>query len=126
MKLILAIAAGGACGAVLRHIVNNGAALLLGTGFPWGILVANVLGSFLMGCLVPAFALWADPSQAVKAFLTVGLLGAFTTFSAFSLDTVLLIQRGEIAAAMLYVGGSVVLAIGALAAGMMLMRGLLV
>lgn len=126
MKIILAIAAGGAIGAVLRHFLNSGAAHLFGTGFPWGIFIANILGSFIMGGLISWFALSFDPPQAVKAFLTVGLLGAFTTFSAFSLDTVTLFERGEVIAATLYAGGSVVLAIGGLVAGMSVMRVVLV
>lgn len=122
MQTILAIAAGGAAGAVVRHFVNTGAAHLLGTGFPYGILLANILGSFLMGVLVTSFALFWDPPQAFKAFLTVGMLGAFTTFSAFSLDAVALYERGALGLSLLYVGVSVVLAIGGLLAGMALVR----
>lgn len=122
MKLVLAIAAGGALGAVLRHFVNNSATHLFGTGFPWGIFIANILGSFAMGCIIAYAAHIAEPPQAVKAFITVGLLGAFTTFSTFSLDSVLLIQRGELLAATVYIAGSVLLAIGGLVAGMSLVR----
>lgn len=122
MQIIFAIAAGGALGAVLRHFLNSGLAHLLGTGFPWGIFAINVLGSFLMGCLITWFALVLDPPQVVKAFLTVGLLGAFTTFSTFSLDAVTLFERGAVMAAALYIAGSVVLALGGLVAGMTLVR----
>ena len=90
MQMILAIAAGGAVGAVLRHYLNSFAATLLGTGFPYGIFAANILGSFLMGVLIVYFALAGEGTQTMKAsFLTVGLLGAFTTFSTFSLDAAL-------------------------------------
>lgn len=125
MQTVFAIAAGGAVGAVLRHFMNSGAARLLGADFPWGIFLINVLGSFLMGVLIVYFALAASPPQAVRAFLTVGVLGAFTTFSTFSLDAAVLIERGALTAAGLYVAGSVVLAIGALFAGMALARAVL-
>ena len=125
MKIILAIAAGGAIGAVSRHILNNGAALLWGTAFPWGIFIANILGSFLMGCLISYFALMNDPSHTLKAFLTVGILGAFTTFSTFSLDAVSLIEKGAFLSAMIYILGSVTLAIIGLFAGMSIIRALL-
>ena len=122
MQTIFAIAAGGAVGAVLRHFLNSGALHLFGAGFPWGIMMANILGSFIMGVLISWFALMAEVSQVWKAFLMVGLLGAFTTFSTFSMDAVLLFERGAVAAAGLYIAGSVVLAIGGLVAGMTLVR----
>lgn len=125
MKTILAIAAGGAIGAVLRHALNSGVMRLLGGDFPWGILLVNTLGSFVMGVLIAAFAQIGNPPQAMRAFLTVGVLGAFTTFSTFSLDTALLIERGAPGAAMLYVGASVLLGVGALFAGMALTRAVL-
>jgi len=75
-----------------------------------------------MGCLISGFAHIADPSQAIKAFLTVGLLGAFTTFSTFSLDAVSLLERGALAAASFYIIGSVILALCGLFAGMFLIR----
>lgn len=123
MQMILAIAAGGALGAVLRHYLNSFAATLLGTGFPYGIFAANILGSFLMGVLIVYFALAGEGTQTMKAsFLTVGLLGAFTTFSTFSLDAALMIERGQFLTAGLYIGGSVVLAIGGLFLGMAITR----
>lgn len=122
MQTILAIAAGGAIGALLRHFLNSGAAQLFGSNFPWGIFIANVAGSFAMGLFISYFALAGEAPQPVRAFLTVGLLGAFTTFSTFSLDAVALFERGAVLAAGLYIAGSVVLAIGGLLAGMALMR----
>ena len=117
MQTIFAIAAGGAIGALLRHFLNSGVSHIVGTGFPWGIMLVNIIGSFAMGVLITWFALAGEAPQAMRAFLTVGLLGAFTTFSAFSLDAVALFERGAVVAAGLYVGGSVLLAIGALVAG---------
>lgn len=122
MQTVLAIAAGGALGAVMRHGLNNGLMHMLGAGFPYGIFAANILGSFFMGVLISGFAHFWEPSQAVKAFLTVGFLGAFTTFSAFSLDAVTLMERGTYGAAAFYVAGSVILAIGGLFAGMAFIR----
>ena len=95
MKIILAIAAGGALGAVARHFVNNQITHWLGDGFPWGILVANVAGSFAIGVLAESMALAWSPSQELRAFMIVGGLGAFTTFSTFSLQVVLLYERGQ-------------------------------
>ncbi|MBI2234234.1 MAG: fluoride efflux transporter CrcB [Micavibrio aeruginosavorus] len=122
MIQILAIAAGGATGAVLRHFFNSGVLAVTGATFPLGILAINVLGSLVMGLLAGFFAHVHEPSQALKLFLTVGVLGGFTTFSAFSLDAVLLWERGEILQSLAYVLCSVVFSIAALAAGLFLVR----
>lgn len=122
MNLILSIAAGGAVGALARHFVAARIMHLAGGGFPWGILVCNVLGSFIMGVLVETMALKWSIGADLRAFLTVGMLGAFTTFSTFSLDTVLLLQRGESLAAGGYVVASVVFSVGGLMLGMQVMR----
>ena len=122
MKIILAIAAGGAFGAVGRHFVNNQITHWLGDGFPWGILVANVAGSFAMGVLVESMALVWSPSQELRAFLIVGGLGAFTTFSTFSLQVALLYERGQMMLAAGYIISSVTLAVGGLVAGLALVR----
>lgn len=122
MMNVLAIAAGGATGAVLRHFLNTLVMMLVPGGFPAGIMAINILGSLVMGLLTGIFALVYDPSQIVKLFLTVGLLGGFTTFSAFSLDTVLLWERGLMVQAMFYVFGSVLLSIAALMTGLWLVR----
>ncbi len=125
MRTILAIALGGAIGATARHVFAVQVTRLAGDGFPWGILAVNVLGSFVMGVLAEGFALrWNAPLE-VRAFLTVGILGGFTTFSSFSLDAMLLIERGQWAAAAFYMLGSVVLAVGGLFCGIYLMRHLL-
>lgn len=125
MKLVLAIAAGGAIGAVARHFVNVQAMALLGMGFPWATLTVNVVGSFLMGVLVELSALVWSPGPALRAMLVVGLLGAFTTFSTFSLDVAVLHGRGHLALAAGYIVASVVLSVGALFAAMALMRAIL-
>ena len=117
---------GGGIGAASRHGVNIAAARLLGTAFPWGTLIINVAGSFAMGLIAAWFAFRADTglSQHARLFLTTGILGGFTTFSAFSLDAVLLWERGAIASAAAYVLASVVLSLVGLIAGLALIRGL--
>ena len=122
VKLIFAIAAGGAVGAVARHLVNVQAVALLGFGFPWGTLTVNIVGSFLMGVLVETSALVWSPGSALRAMLSVGMLGAFTTFSTFSLDTIVLYERGQMALAAGYIVASVVLSIGGLFAGLAVIR----
>ena len=125
MYMILAIASGGALGAVLRHFVGSASLKLAGTEFPWGILSVNVIGSFIMGALITYMALAWSPSQEVKAFLTVGLLGGFTTFSAFSLDVITLWERGASMAATSYIMASILLSIFALLMGMSIVRAVL-
>ena len=124
MKLVLAIAAGGAIGAVARHFVNVQAAALLGSGFPWGTLTVNIVGSFLMGVLIETSALIWSPGPALRAMLAVGVLGAFTTFSSFSLDVAVHYERGQLLHAAAYILSSVVLSIAALFAGLALIRAL--
>jgi len=122
MKLLVAIAAGGAIGALGRHFVNVLALAWFGTGFPLGTLTVNVLGSFLMGVLVEMSALVWSPGPALRALLTVGMLGAFTTFSTFSLEIALLYERGQLGLSTLYVILSLALSIGGLFAGLALIR----
>jgi CrcB protein len=126
MSMIIAIAIGGAAGAVGRHFVNIGMASLLGHGFPWGTLTVNVVGSLIIGLLVHLMAVSWTVSPEMRALLTVGGLGAFTTFSTFSIDAVVLYERGAIGAAAIYVIVSVVAAIGALFLGLRLGRMLFV
>jgi CrcB protein len=125
LNLLLAVAAGGALGSVARYLVGIGAAKWLSPGFPWGTLIVNVSGSFLIGVLAEAFALKWDASQATRAFLIVGLCGGFTTFSTFSLDFVVLVGRNAMLPALLYGLASVGLSIGGLYAGLLLARTLL-
>jgi CrcB protein len=113
---------GGGIGAALRHGVNLVSARLLGTGFNYATLFENVSGSLIMGLLVGYFAFRGGVSQHWRLFLTTGILGGYTTFSAFSLDTILLYERGELGLAALYVALSVVFSVGGLFAGLALMR----
>lgn len=121
-QLVLAVAFGGAIGSVARYLAGHGSAKLFGLGFPWGTLIINIVGSFLIGVFAESFALRWDAPQAVRVFLTVGICGGFTTFSTFSLDAFVLIERGELWPAAAYIVGSVALSIGGLFAGLHLMR----
>ena len=121
--LLLAIAAGGALGSLARHFLSTGIYNVTGTAFPWGIFAVNVLGGFIMGFVVELGALKLNYSLEMRAFLTTGILGGFTTFSAFSLDAALLIERGDWLAAALYMIGSVALSVLALFGGLALVRG---
>ncbi len=124
MKAYLLVFLGAGIGGALRHGVNVGCARLCGMGFPWGTLMVNVVGSFLMGVIAAWLAFKAGEgwSQPLRLFLTTGILGGFTTFSAFSLDTVLIWERGQVGLAATYVAASVVLSIAGLIAGLALIR----
>ena len=113
---------GGGIGAALRHGVNLVMARWLGTAFPYATLAENVTGSLVMGLLVGYFAFGGGVPQHWRLFVTTGILGGYTTFSAFSLDTALLYERGELWLAALYVIASVELSIGGLFAGLALVR----
>jgi len=103
---------GGGLGAAARHAVNRAAAGLGGPGYPAGTLIVNVTGSLVMGLLAGWFASRGEmTTPEVRLFLTTGILGGFTTFSAFALDTTLLWQRHDWDAAVLYVAGSVALSV---------------
>jgi len=113
---------GGGIGAALRHGCNLVISRALGTAFPFATLTENVLGSLIMGALDAYFAFKGDATQSWRLFLTTGILGGYTTFSAFSLDSALLYERGELGLAALYVIGSVALSIGGLFAGLAIVR----
>ncbi len=118
MPALLQIALGGALGAVLRFATVAVSQRALGAGFPWGTLAVNVLGSFAMGAVFAALLERGDAGlQRYAPLVMPGLLGGFTTFSAFSLETFLLIERGRALTAAAYVGGSVALGLAALVAG---------
>jgi CrcB protein len=118
----LIIALGSAIGGALRHAFNVGGARLLGTAWPYGTFAVNVVGSFAIGAVVAYFAVHGAGGQRWLLFLATGVLGGFTTFSAFSLDAVLLYERGGVGSAALYVGASVGLSLVALALALVLFR----
>ena len=120
--VILSIALGGALGSVLRYFTSLGVARLMGTEFPWGTLLINVAGSFIIGIFAELLALRWNAGQAVRAFLVIGICGGYTTFSSFALDFSVLFERGSHEAAILYAFASVVLSILALFAAMGLVR----
>jgi len=113
---------GGGLGATLRHAINVFCARAFGTAFPYHTFIINITGSTVMGLIAGYFAFRGDAPQSVRLFLMTGILGGYTTFSAFSLDTALLYERGEVGLAALYVVGSVALSIGGLFAGLALVR----
>ncbi|WP_112663970.1 fluoride efflux transporter CrcB [Microvirga flavescens] len=124
MQNFLIVFIGAGIGGALRHAVNVGCARYCGIAFPWGTLAVNVVGSFVMGTIVGWLAFKAGEgwSQHLRLFLTTGILGGFTTFSAFSLDAVLIWERGEAGLAAVYVLGSVVLSLAGLVTGLGLVR----
>lgn len=120
--LYLIVFIGAGIGGALRHGVNISAARLFDFGFPFGTFIVNVAGSFVMGLLAGFFAYRAGVPQHVRLFLTTGILGGFTTFSTFSLDTALLIERHSLGLAAGYVIGSVAAALAALFFGLAVFR----
>ncbi|NOZ42612.1 MAG: fluoride efflux transporter CrcB [Alphaproteobacteria bacterium] len=118
MSMILAVAIGGAFGATGRFLVGRMMLRLMGPGLPWGTFTANIAGSFLIGLLVTFLAARFSLSHHWQAFLVIGVMGGFTTFSSFSLELGLMIERHEIIHAAIYAGGSLVLGVTALFAGL--------
>ncbi|MGI9481439.1 MAG: fluoride efflux transporter CrcB [Hyphomicrobiales bacterium] len=122
MPTVIWVALGGAIGASARYLVGVQALRLMGPGFPWGTLSVNIAGSFLMGMLIELLAMKINLPQDVRHFLTTGVLGGFTTFSAFSLDFAILTERKAHLLAWSYMGASVAGSILALFAGLWLIR----
>lgn len=122
MNGLLYVALGGALGASGRHLLGMATLKTLGPDYPYGTIAANVLGGFLMGLLAGWLALKVSGGTNLRLFLGVGLLGGFTTFSAFSLDAFLMYEKKAYGALLSYVGGSVILSIGALVMGLILAR----
>ena len=121
--LYLIVFIGAGIGGALRHGVNVAATRQFGFGFPFGTLIVNIVGSFAMGLLAGYFAFRPGINQHMRLFLTTGILGGFTTFSAFSLDTALLVERHSYGLAAGYVVGSVAAGLSALFFGLALFRG---
>ena len=121
MTTLMQVALGGAIGASGRYLVGVAATRVMGLGFPWGALAVNVLGSFLMGVLVVGLA--HKDATRLAPFLMTGVLGGFTTFSAFSLDTMAIFERGQYGLALFYVLASVLLSLGAIILAMFITRG---
>jgi fluoride exporter len=120
---LLQVALGGAIGASLRYLSNVSAMRMFGPGFPYATMFVNVLGSFAMGVLIVTLA--KKGGTHLAPFLMTGILGGFTTFSAFSLDSFTLWERGDTLIALAYVAGSLLFSLAALAAGIYLTRELL-
>ena len=118
----LLVFVGGGLGSTLRHLINVTCARCFGTGFPWGTFIINITGSTVMGLIAGYLAFKGEASQPWRLFLMTGILGGYTTFSAYSLDAALLYERGELGLAALYVTGSVVLSIAGLFGGLALVR----
>lgn len=126
MTSTLLVFLGAGIGGALRHGVNLASVKLAWTSFPYGTMLINIVGSGVMGLIAGWLALRAGEgaTQELRLFLTTGILGGFTTFSAFSLDAVLLWERGEVGLAVFYVLGSVILSLAALVGGLAIVRGL--
>lgn len=122
MTHILLVAAGGALGSVLRYLVGVWTLRSFGPAFPWGTMTVNITGSFLIGVLSEVIARKFGASAEMRVFLITGILGGYTTFSAFSLDAITLLERGEPVTALIYVTSSVLLSALAVFAGLALMR----
>ncbi len=122
MKILLSVALGGAIGAAVRYLVGSQIGPWLGAGFPWATLTVNIVGSFILGVFVALSAFVWSPSAPLRAFVAVGVLGGFTTFSAFSLEVVLLAERGRLETAALYALTSLCLAVSAPFPGLRLTR----
>jgi len=118
MTNLLLVAAGGAIGASLRHLSGIAAVRLFGAGFPWGTLLVNILGSFIMGFFIAWMVKKTGISNDVRLFVATGVLGGFTTFSAFSLDVANMVERGAMSTAFIYIAASVVISLSAVFIGL--------
>ena len=118
----LLVFCGAGIGGALRHLFNLASARVFGPDLPLSTLVVNVVGSFSIGCIAGYFAVRGHGSQSLQLFLTTGIVGGYTTFSAFSLEAALLWERGQVASFFVFVSASVVLSIAAVFAGLALVR----
>ena len=126
MKMMLMVALGGAIGSSARYLVGVLATRVFGIGFPWGTMIVNIVGSFAMGVLVASLAIRYSVSNEVRAFIAIGVLGGFTTFSSFALDVVYLYEKKQYFASAGYMSFSVICSILALFSGLALVRSLAV
>jgi CrcB protein len=122
LGILLSVALGGAIGSLMRYFVAGWVQSAAWPGFPWGIFFVNISGGFAMGVIAELSALKLNLAPELRAFLTVGILGGYTTFSTFSLDSALLMERGDFLGAGLYIAGSAILSILALFAGLWIVR----
>lgn len=118
MTNLLLVAAGGAIGASLRHLSGIAALRIMGAGFPWGTFFVNVFGSFIMGLFIAWMVKKTGVSNEMRLFVATGILGGFTTFSAFSLDVANMIERGAMSSAFIYIAASVVISLVAVFIGL--------
>ena len=122
MGVVIAVGIGGGLGALLRYFLAGALQPAWWPGFPFGIFIVNITGGLAMGIITELAALKLQMTPEMRAFLTTGILGGYTTFSTFSLDSALLMERGAYVQALTYIVGSVVLSILALFAGLWLVR----
>jgi len=125
MNMIFAVAAGGAIGATGRYLVGKLMLNLMGPGFPWGTFTVNIIGSFFIGFIVELMAIRFNLSHEWQGFLVIGILGGFTTFSAFSLEVGLMLEKDQFSVAALYAFGSMFMGVAALFAGIFAGRSLI-
>ncbi|WP_213982588.1 fluoride efflux transporter CrcB [Sphingomonas sp. dw_22] len=124
MPNLFLVMLGGAIGAGARHLTGRATLALWGPGYPWGTLAVNLIGGLLMGVLAGSLARFGQGGEQWRLLLGVGVLGGFTTFSAFSLDLMVMLERGDWGTALGYALFSVIGALAALALGLNLMRAL--
>ena len=124
-KYFIAVAVGGALGAVARYLIMIGVGHWVGHGFPFATVLINIIGAFLLGCFVQISTVFWSPSAELRIFITVGILGSFTTFSALALDVYMLWERGQVIEATGYVVISIIFGIIAFFTGVSVFRALL-
>ena len=122
MHIILSIACGGAIGAVSRYILSSVVQNMTSNSFPYGMLLCNILGSMILGILYDSLSKGSFFSENIKLFIQVGILGSFTTFSAFSLESFLMFEKGDYSSAIIFILLSVILSIAGLVSGIYFFR----